>query len=199
MQKTRSDPWKIAALVCLVTATLVAQPSAPASIVVVRGATIISATGAPPIVDGIVVIRGERIADVGPAATTDIPPGARIIDARGQYLIPGLIEMHAHLSKSRVSALGLFVANGVTTIRDMGGDHEELLRWRRDVNEGRRVGPRMFIAGPYLEAARNIERMRKDPPEERVEPFDRIRIPIGSPDDAARVVHKSSRRWSWIF
>jgi hypothetical protein len=46
----------------------------------------------------------------------------------------------------------------------------------------------MLIAGPYLEAARNIERMRKDPPEARVEPFDRIRVPIGSPDDAARVV-----------
>ena len=85
-----------------------------------------------------------------------------------------------HMRKER-DETGLFVANGVTTVRDMGGDHEELLRWRRDVNEGRRVGPRMLIAGPYLEAARNIERMRKDPPEARVEPFDRIRIPIGSP------------------
>ena len=181
---------RITVLVSLFTAAFVVQPLAPAAVVVIRGATIISATGAPPLVDGIVVIRGERIADVGPAATTDIPPGARIIDARGQYLIPGLIEMHAHLSKSRASAMGLFVANGVTTVRDMGGDHEELLRWRRDVNEGRRVGPRMLIAGPYLEAARNIERMRKDPPEARVEPFDRIRIPIGSPDDAARVVRQ---------
>ena len=166
------------------------QPAAPASILAIRGATIISATGAPPVPDATVIIRGDRIADLGPAATTDIPPDARIIDARGQYLIPGLIEMHAHLSKTRASAMGLFVANGVTTVRDMGGDHEELLRWRRDVSAGRRVGPRMLIAGPYLESASNIERMRKDPPEARVEPFDRIRIPIGSPDEAVRVVSR---------
>ena len=166
------------------------QPPAPASILAIRGATVISATGAAPLSDATVVIRGDRIADLGPAATTDIPDGARIIDARGRYLIPGLIEMHAHLSKARASAMGLFVANGVTTIRDMGGDHEELLRWRREVSAGRRIGPRMLIAGPYLEAKSNIERMRKDPPEARVEPFDRIRIPIGSPEEAVRVVSR---------
>ncbi len=164
------------------------QPPAPASVLAIRGATVISGTGAPPVPDATVIIRGDRIADLGPAATTDIPDGARIIDARGRYLIPGLIEMHAHLSKARASAMGLFVANGVTTVRDMGGDHEELLRWRREVTAGRRVGPRMLIAGPYLEAKSNIERMRKDPPAARVEPFDRIRIGIGSPEDAVRVV-----------
>jgi imidazolonepropionase-like amidohydrolase len=179
--------WKLAAVVPLAAAAFAAQPpSAP--VIVIRGATIVTVAGSRPVSDGIVVVRGDRIADVGPAAATEIPPDARIIEARGQYLIPGLIEMHAHASKTRASALGLFVANGVTTIRDMGGDHEELLRWRRDMNDGRRVGPRMLIAGPYLEAASNIERMRKDPPEARVEPFDRIRIPIGSPEDAERVV-----------
>jgi imidazolonepropionase-like amidohydrolase len=179
---------KITVLVSLMTAVLAAQPLTGAPAVAIRGATIVSMTGAPPLVDGTVVIRGDRIADLGPIATTEIPQGARIIEARGEFLIPGLIEMHAHMSKARGSALGLLVANGVTTIRDLGGDHEELLRWRREVNDGRRVGPRMRIAGPYLEAASNIERMRKDPPEARVEPFDRIRIAIGSPEDAVRVV-----------
>ena len=181
---------KATTLVSLIAAVVALQSLPPAPTIAIRGATIVSVTGAPSLADGTVVVRGDRIADLGPAATTDIPQGARVIEARGQFLIPGLIEMHAHLSKARASALGLLVANGVTTIRDMGGDHEELLRWRREVNEGRRVGPRMLIAGPYLEAASNIERMRKDPPEERVEPFDRIRIPIGSPDDAVRVVKK---------
>jgi hypothetical protein len=51
----------------------------------------------------------------------------------------------------------------------------------------------MVIAGPYLEARRNIERMRQDPPESRVEPFERARIPIGSPEEAHRVVDSLSR------
>jgi imidazolonepropionase-like amidohydrolase len=102
--------------------------------------------------------------------------------------------MHAHLSKTRASALGLFVANGVTTVRDMGGDHEELLRWRREIRSARRVGPRVLMAGPYLEATSNIERMRKDPPTDRVEPFERTRIGIGSPEEARRVVAELAKR-----
>ncbi len=164
------------------------QPQSLPGAIAIRGATVISITGAPPIADATVVIRGDRIADVGPSSQTDVPQGARIVDGRGRFLVPGFIEMHAHTSKTRGSALGLFVANGVTTVRDTGGDHEELLEWRREVTAGRRIGPRMLIAGPYLESATNIERMRKDPPEERVEPFERIRIPIGNPDDAVRIV-----------
>ena len=76
----------------------------------------------------------------------------------------------------------------------MGGDHEELLRWRREIRAGSRVGPRMFIAGPYLEAASRVERMRKDPPSERIEPFERLRIPIGSPDDARRVIGELAKK-----
>lgn len=154
----------------------------------IRNVTVISGTDAPPIENATILIREDRIAAIGPAAETVIPAGARVLEGAGKFLIPGLIEMHAHLSKVRASALGLFVANGVTTLRDMGGDHEELLRWRREVRSGARVGPRILMAGPYLEAARNVERMRKDPPEERIEPFERTRIPVGTPAEASRVV-----------
>jgi imidazolonepropionase-like amidohydrolase len=123
-----------------------------------------------------------------------VPAGATVIDGRGKFLAPGFIEMHAHSSKARASALGLFIANGVTTIRDMGGDYEELLRWRQEIRAGKRVGPRMLIAGPYLEAARNIERMRKDPPEKRIEPFERTRIPVASPAEARRIVAELATR-----
>ena len=71
--------------------------------------------------------------------------------------------MHAHLSKARASSLGLFVANGVTTVRDMGGDYEELRQWRREVTAGTRLGPRILMPGPILESTANIARMRKDP------------------------------------
>lgn len=154
----------------------------------IRNVTVIPGTDAPPIKNATILIRDERIAAIGPAAEIVIPTGARVLEGAGKFLIPGLIEMHAHLSKVRASALGLYVANGVTTLRDVGGDHEELLRWRREVRSGVRVGPRILMAGPYLEAARNVERMRKDPPEERIEPFERTRIPVGSPAEARRVV-----------
>ena len=161
-------------------------------VIAIRNVTVIPVTGAPPILNATVVINGERIASIGP--TAKIPSGARVINGTGKFLLPGFIEMHAHLSKTRASSLGLFVANGITTLRDMGGDHEELLRWRREVREGRRLGPRILMAGPYLESARNIERMRKDPPSERVEPFERTRIGVGSPDEARRIVAELAKR-----
>jgi len=163
-------------------------------VLAIRNVTVIPATGAQPIANATVLIRDERIVVIGPAAGVVVPAGARVVEGAGKFLLPGFIEMHAHTSKTRASALGLFVANGVTTVRDTGGDHEELLRWRRDVRSGLRVGPRMLIAGPYLESASNLERMRKDPPEERVEPFERIRIPVGSPQEARRIVAELAAR-----
>lgn len=168
--------------------------SQPSPVIAIRNVTVIPATGALPIANATVVVRGEHITAIGPSANTAIPAGARVINGTGKFLLPGFIEMHAHLSKTRASALGLFVANGVTTLRDMGGDHEELLRWRRDVRAGVRVGPRILMAGPYLESVRNIERMRKDPVAERVEPFERTRIGVGSPEQARRTVAELAAR-----
>src|SRR5215510_10157449 len=160
----------------------------------IRNVTVIPGAGATAVENATVLIRDDRITAIGPAAETVIPAGARLIEGAGKFPAPGFIEMHSHLSKTRASALGLFVANGVTTLRDMGGDHEELLRWRRDVQSGARIGPRIIMAGPYLEAARNVERMRKDPPEARIEPFERTRIPVGSPEEARRVVAELASR-----
>jgi imidazolonepropionase-like amidohydrolase len=160
----------------------------------IRNVTVIPGTGAPAVENTTVLIRDDRVIAIGPATEVVIPAGARLIEGAGKYLVPGFIEMHAHLSKTRASALGLFVANGVTTLRDMGGGHEELLRWRRDVQSGARIGPRIIMAGPYLEAARNVERMRKDPPEARIEPFERTRIPVGSPEEARRIVAELASR-----
>jgi imidazolonepropionase-like amidohydrolase len=156
--------------------------------VVIRNVTVIPMNGSAPLAAHSVVIRGARVAEFGPAADVPVPAAARVVDGTGKFLIPGLFEMHAHTSKTRASALGLYVVHGVTTIRDQGSEHAEVLRWRREIREGTRVGPRMLIAGPYLESLRNIERMRRDPPESRVEPFERARIPIGSPADAHRVI-----------
>lgn len=158
------------------------------SAVAIRNVTVIPMTGTRSTASQTVIVRDGRITEVGNAAQVRVPGGATIVDGAGKYLIPGLFEMHAHISKTRASALGLYVVNGVTTLRDQGSEHAEVLRWRREIRSGARVGPRMLIAGPYLESLRNIERMRRDPPESRVEPFERARIAIGSPEAARRVI-----------
>jgi len=163
------------------------RPPEPPSIAI-RNVAVITGDGAPTRAAQTVLIRDGRIAAIGPADAVVVPNGAAVVDGTNRFLMPGLIDLHVHLSKSRGSSLGLFVSNGVTTVRDMGGDLEELVRWRREVAAGSRVGPRMVIAGPYLESAVNIARMRKDPPAARVEPFERTRMGVGSPADARRTV-----------
>src|SRR5439155_7184757 len=94
-----------------------------------------------------VVIDGERIADVG--ADVRAPAGATEVDARGAWLIPGLTDMHAHVRTAAL--LPVYLAFGVTTVRDPGGSLTRSELMRRDVAEGRRTGPRIFIAGPILD------------------------------------------------
>jgi len=166
---------------------LVSAPTPRDSPLVIRNVTVIPATGVAPIPRATVVVADGRIRDVT-TGTAQMPPGAQLVNGTGKYLIPGLFEMHGHVSKTRGSSLGLFVVNGVTTVRDMGGDHQEVLGWRREVRSGDRVGPRLLIAGPYLESANNVRRQRSTPPEEMAEPVERTRVPVGSPEDAKRVV-----------
>ena len=175
---------RITLLLLVVVVSCIGEPQE--NVLVIEDVTVIHVDGSAPIAGATVIIRDETIDTVGVGLA--IPRGAHVVDGQGKYLIPGLFEMHAHTSKTRASALGLYVANGVTTIRDVGGDHEELLRWRREIRAGARVGPRMMIAGPYLESADNVDRMRSTPPEEMVEPVERTRIPVGSPARARFVV-----------
>jgi imidazolonepropionase-like amidohydrolase len=105
-----------------------------------------------------VVITGDRITSVSDADKFQLPKNARVIDASGQYLIPGLWDMHVHSAfgdwfpGGRDIILPLFIANGVTGVRDMGGDIPVLMEWRKEIASGQIVGPRMVISGPMLDA-----------------------------------------------
>jgi imidazolonepropionase-like amidohydrolase len=102
--------------------------------------------------DMTVVIDGQRIAAVGPSGSVGIPGGARRIDGRGKWLIPGLWDMHVHSAVPTGRALlALYLANGVTGVRDMGGDFVTIRRWREEIAAGTLPGPRIVAAGPYLE------------------------------------------------
>jgi imidazolonepropionase-like amidohydrolase len=113
---------------------------------------VIDGTDSVPRADQTVITRGTRIAIVGPSRTTTVPKDARVIDARGAFVIPGLWDMHAHtVVPSGRAVLGLYAVNGVTGVRDMGGDWDSLRTWRREIAAGRLAGPRIIAAGPYLE------------------------------------------------
>jgi len=119
--------------------------------------TLIDMTGAPPQRDMTVLIVRDKIAAVTPSESDDVPWSATVIDGHDKYLIPGLADMHVHLtaagepSGSREFMIPLLLANGITTVRDMGGYLDALLPLRREIESGKRVGPRIVLAGPYLD------------------------------------------------
>jgi imidazolonepropionase-like amidohydrolase len=112
--------------------------------------------------DTTVVISGDHIISVSGAvsgaAHALLPKNARVIDGSGRYLIPGLWDMHVHSAfgdwfpGGRDIILPLFVANGVTGVRDMGGDLPVLFAWRKQIAAGQIIGPRMVVSGPMLDA-----------------------------------------------
>jgi imidazolonepropionase-like amidohydrolase len=103
-----------------------------------------------------IVVDKNRIASAGPASAATAPRG-QVVDANGMYVIPGLWDMHTHAYFGWPSDFGdsyvlpLFIANGVTGIRDMGSDLDAVLRGRSEVAAHRLVGPRMVISGPMLD------------------------------------------------
>ncbi len=100
-----------------------------------------------------VVVRGDRIIAVGPAAEVDVPDGARRIDGAGKYLMPGLSEMHGHTPGGfptdtfREQVMFLYAANGVTTVRGMLGLPGDL-ELKARTNTGEIWGPTLYLAGP---------------------------------------------------
>ncbi|MFI5179199.1 MAG: amidohydrolase family protein [Vicinamibacterales bacterium] len=111
----------------------------------IAGATLVDATGQPPVPDAVVIIRNNRIAAAGPRATTPIPAGMTTIEAPGQTLLPGLWEMHTHASGVEFGPAHL--AAGITTARDCGGEFDFLVAMRDAIRNDHAIGPRMLLAG----------------------------------------------------
>lgn len=109
------------------------------------GATLIDGTGRPALSDSVVLTRGGRIVAAGSAASVTIPAGITRIDARGKYIIPGLWDMHAHYEQ--VEWGPIYLAAGVTTVRDVGNEFEFITAVRDKLNSGLGLGPHMLLAG----------------------------------------------------
>ena len=133
-----------------------------------------------------VIVRGNRIATVGPVSQVHVVAGATTIDGRGKYLMPGLGEMHGHLPNANAGSeltenvLFLYVANGVTTVRGMQGvlAHLEL---KGRIARGELLGPRLWVPGPPLtgNAAPTPEVGRRLVEEQQAAGFDHLKIHEG--------------------
>lgn len=102
----------------------------------------------------VVLVRGDRITEVGPTGSVEVPEDARRIESRGKYLMPGLTEMHGHVPSAQNPYSGedvslLYVANGVTTVRGMLG-HPDHLKLREKITRGGAVGPTYYLSGPAV-------------------------------------------------
>ena len=130
------------------------QSTQPKSLVLTH-VTVIDATGAPARREMTVVITGDRITELGPARKVRILKGARVVDATGKFLIPGLWDMHVHWFGFDKSYLRLFIANGVMGVRVMWGAPVHF-EWRREIEEGKQPGPRMIISSTIVDGPNPI-------------------------------------------
>ncbi|UTW55922.1 amidohydrolase family protein [Kordiimonas sp. SCSIO 12610] len=164
------------------------------------GGRIIDGNGGTPINDGVILIEGDRIKAVGKDGGITIPEGTKIIDADGMTIMPGLIDVHVHFdilghadynhwfatyedrmrSDILPSAAKAMLNAGVTSVRDLGADVSNIFWIRDQINSGQMIGPRTFIAGPFLRKTVTafVSETYKDT------------WPIESPEDAREKVRK---------
>jgi len=124
-------------------------------------ANLVTMTSAAVQRDAVVIVAGQRILYAGSPQAAPTAPDARVVDLTGRYVLPGLNDMHVHLEYTESlpdsavrDELLLYVANGVTTIRNMGGSAWHLII-RQRLASGNILGPRMFTAGPIVESHRS--------------------------------------------
>ena len=98
-----------------------------------------------------VVIDAGHIVAVDSMATRSVQRGEQSIAGRGRFLIPGLWDMHVHVTDAGEQGLGAAVEAGVTGIRDLGGELPTLDAWRREIAAGKRIGPLILRAGPVVD------------------------------------------------
>lgn len=157
MNKLRSTIWLLAVFL----AGCRTNPEPADTPVAFTHITVIDATGSPPQTDMTVVVSAGRITALGKVTDTSVPQSARVVDASGKFVIPGLWDMHVHTLQSMSGGgksfdvyeafFPLFVANGVTGVRDMNGDLDLLARVRQKVSGGEILGPQVVAAGPIVD------------------------------------------------
>ncbi len=97
-----------------------------------------------------VIVRDGKIVSIASTSDADVPASATHIDGTGRYLMPGMADMHVHISPDDTDELVVFVANGITTVRNMFGDSVHLV-WRDRIEKGSLFGPTIYTTGPITD------------------------------------------------
>lgn len=144
-----------------------------------------------------VIVRDGRIVEIGPASKIKVPKGAFRIDGRGKYLMPGLVDMHTHITDdvaegtplaSDNGELLLYIANGVTTVRNMKGQPKHL-QWRKQIASGEILGPTLYTCGPKVLGLQDPEEARRIANEQAKAGYDCIKV--YSPPDWSKEAYES--------
>lgn len=207
---SRRDVLRTAAILGA-TATASAVPAAasaakePGETLALTGATVVDVISGRPLPDRTLLIRGGDIVALGRRSEIGVPAGARVVDATGKHVIPGLIDSHAHSGEWPEISPPLNIANGVTTVREMYGlphFHE----WRERIEAGTMLGPRSVIAGRIIEGATEGEvpdffrivsteaEAREAVRESRREGADFVKVYSALPRDLFDVIADEARR-----
>jgi len=142
----RQATWRRSALLCLTLLTA-CTPTHKDRIALVGG-NVISAAGDPVLRDAVIVVYQGRIESVAPREGFKIPKSAEQVDVTGDWIIPGLIDGHAHTERW---ALGRYVAAGVTSVRDVHGQQDSILALKTEVSLGGEIAPRIYSAGAMID------------------------------------------------
>lgn len=143
--------------------------------VVILGVSVVDVEKAMSVSDRAVIISGSKIEEISAAKGYVVPAGTRVIDGSGKWLIPGLWDMHVHIDHP--GQVSLFLANGVTGVREMNSS-PFTLALRDEIRGGKRLGPQI-VAGLYADASRNPQ-----PPDRR---------PVDTPVEARELVRRGKR------
>jgi imidazolonepropionase-like amidohydrolase len=159
------------------------------------------------VADQTVVVRGDRIAAIGPSDKLQVPADATRIDGRGKFLLPGMAEMHAHIPGGANATDGdmrrtllLFAANGITTIRGMLGEPRHL-PLRDGVRAGSIIGPTIFTSGVSFSGntAKSADIAVKMVQDQKAAGYDLLKIHPGVPRDVFDAVAAEANRLGITF
>jgi tetratricopeptide (TPR) repeat protein len=143
-----------------------------------------------------VLVSDGRIGLIGPAASTKIPAGAQRVDGKGQYLMPGLVDMHVHMHSPQ--EFPLYLANGVTTVYNLNGRPAHLL-WRDRVARGEMIGPTIYTCGPTIRTAQKAEEARQLVEEQSKAGYDSIKIYNGVSKEAYEVLIAEAKKHNMLY
>ncbi|HLH09588.1 MAG TPA: amidohydrolase family protein [Terriglobales bacterium] len=182
-------------IICPLRGVLAAQPDSCSAFVNV---TVIPMDRQQVLSEQTVVVRGDRIADLGPAKETKVPSECRIIDGQHRYLIPGLVDSHVHLPlagrSDQLLVLQMLLANGITTGINMEGS-PEILALRNDIRDGKLFAPTLYTTGVFIQqpAFMTADQVRHEVIAEKRAGYDFIKVHGELTKDAYDTLFETAR------